>query len=90
MHETSIAYTPQQNGVAEMKNKTLVKIVNAMLLNSNLSKGYEGEAMLTARHLLNRVLTKNLKVTPYLLWFKRKPNLGYLKVWSCRDMVRLP
>ena len=40
VHETSIAYTPQQNGVAERKNRTLVEMVNAMLQNSNLTKDY--------------------------------------------------
>lgn len=46
--------------------------------------------MLTACYILNRVPNKALKVTPYELWFKRKPNLNYFKVWGCRAIVRLP
>ena len=90
VHETSTAYTPQQNGVAERKNRTLIEMVNAMLFNAGLGKGFWGEAILTACHILNRVPNKKTKVTPYELWKKRKPNLSYLRVWGCRAIVRLP
>ena len=46
--------------------------------------------MLTACYLLNRVPNKKNKITPYELWYKRKPNLNYLRVWGCRAVVRLP
>ncbi|KAH9726106.1 hypothetical protein KPL70_008133 [Citrus sinensis] len=90
VHETSTAYTPQQNGVAERKNRTLIEMVNAMLFNAGLGKGFWGEAILTACHILNRVPNKKTKVTPYELWKKKKPNLSYLRVWGCRAIVRLP
>ncbi|GJT94692.1 zinc finger, CCHC-type containing protein [Tanacetum coccineum] len=48
------------------------------------------EAMLTTCYLLNRVLNKRNKITPYELWTKRKPNLNYIKVWGYRAVVRLP
>ena len=65
-------------------------MTNAMLVNSGLSNGFWGEAMLTACHILNRVPHKKSKVTPHELWNNRKPNLSYLKVWGCRAIVRLP
>jgi hypothetical protein len=40
IHETSIAYTPQQNRVAERKSRTLVEMVNALLCNSRLNKSF--------------------------------------------------
>nr|GEU58291.1 zinc finger, CCHC-type [Tanacetum cinerariifolium] len=46
-------YTPQQNGVAERGNRALKKTVNYMLSYSGLSKGFWGDAMLTACYLLN-------------------------------------
>ncbi|KAK4397498.1 Retrovirus-related Pol polyprotein from transposon TNT 1-94 [Sesamum angolense] len=46
--------------------------------------------MLTACYLLNRVPNKRNKVTPYELWYKKKPNLNYLRIWDCRVVVRLP
>nr|KAJ0195739.1 hypothetical protein LSAT_V11C700362240 [Lactuca sativa] len=82
-------YTPQQNGVAERKNRTLKEMVNSMLSYSGLSEGFWGEAMLTACYILNRTPNKRSKNTPYELWCKKVPNLSYLKVWGCRAVVRL-
>ena len=89
IHETTAPYSPQSNGVAERKNRTLKEMVNSMLSNSGLSDGFWGEAMLTACYVLNRVPNKRNKDTPYELWFKRKPNLTHLKVWGCRAVVKL-
>ncbi|GJW50379.1 zinc finger, CCHC-type containing protein [Tanacetum coccineum] len=82
--------TPQQNDVAERKNKALKEMGNSMLSYSGLSEGFWGEAMLTACYLLNRVPNKRNKTTPYELWYKKRPNLSYLRVWGCRVVVRLP
>ncbi|GKC42680.1 zinc finger, CCHC-type containing protein [Tanacetum coccineum] len=54
-----------------------------------LSEGFWGEAMLTACYLLNRVPNKRNKTTPYELWYKKRPNLAFLRVWGCRAVVRL-
>ncbi|PWA89720.1 zinc finger, CCHC-type [Artemisia annua] len=90
IHETTAPYTPQQNGVAERKNQVLKEMVNSMLSYSGLSKGFWGEAMLTACYFLNRVPNKRNKTVPYELWYKQRPNLNYLRVWGCRAVVRLP
>ncbi|GJZ85563.1 zinc finger, CCHC-type containing protein [Tanacetum coccineum] len=90
IHETTAPYTPQQNGVAERKNRALKEMVNSMLSYSGLSEGFWGEAMLTACYLLNRVPNKRNKTTPYELWYKKRPNLSFLRVWGCRAVVRLP
>nr|GEU78714.1 zinc finger, CCHC-type [Tanacetum cinerariifolium] len=89
-HETIDPYTPQQNGVAERKNKALKEMVNSMLSYSGFSEGLWGEAMLTACYLLNRVSNKRNKTTPYELWYKKRPNLAFLRVWGCKAVVRLP
>jgi len=65
IHQTTAPYTPQQNGVAERKNRTLKEMVNFMLSYSGLSEGFWGEAMLIACYLLNRIPNKRNKVTPY-------------------------
>nr|GFA48904.1 zinc finger, CCHC-type [Tanacetum cinerariifolium] len=67
IHETTAPYTPQQNGVAERKNKALKEMANAMLSYSGLSDVLWGEAMLTACYLLNRVPNKRNKTTTYEL-----------------------
>ncbi|GJX11747.1 zinc finger, CCHC-type containing protein [Tanacetum coccineum] len=90
IHETTAPYIPQQNGVAEMKNRSLKEMVNSMLSYSGLSEGFWGEAMLTACYLLNKVPNKRNKTTPYELWYKKRPNSSFLRVWGCRAVVRLP
>ncbi|GJS99425.1 zinc finger, CCHC-type containing protein [Tanacetum coccineum] len=85
IHQTTAPYTPQQNGVAERKNRTLKEMVNSMLSYSGLSEGFWGEAMLIACYILNRTPNKNSKQTPYEIWTKKVPNLTYLRVWGCRE-----
>lgn len=90
IHQTSAPYTPQQNGLAERKNRTLVDMVNAMLLSAKLPFNLWGEALLTACHIHNRIPSRKTKVSPYELWKGRKPNLNYLRVWGCLAFYRVP
>ncbi|GJT51193.1 G-type lectin S-receptor-like serine/threonine-protein kinase isoform X1 [Tanacetum coccineum] len=90
IYETTTPYTPQQNGVAERKNRALKEMINSMLSYSGLSEGFWEEAMLTACYLLNRVPNKGNKTTPYEFWYKKRHNLSFLRVWGCRAVVRLP
>ena len=68
IHQSSALYTPQQNGLAERKNRTLVDMVNAMILSAKLPFNLWGEALLTACHVHNRVPSKKIKVSLYELW----------------------
>ena len=79
IHERKPPYSPQSNGVAERKNRTLTDLVNAMLDTSGLSKAWWGEAILTACHVLNRVPTKNKEITPFEEWEKKRLKLSYLR-----------
>ena len=58
IHQSSAPYTPQQNGLAGRKNRTLVDMVNDMILNAGLPFNLWGEALLTACHVHNRVHSK--------------------------------
>lgn len=83
-HEFSAPKTPQQNGVAERKNRTLQEMVRVMLHTKHLSKRLWAEAANTACHLINRVyLRPGTKVTPYEILKGNKPNLKYLRVFGC-------
>ncbi|GKE94304.1 zinc finger, CCHC-type containing protein, partial [Tanacetum coccineum] len=55
VHQVTALYTPQQNGIAERKNHTLMDMVNSMMSHSGLSSRYWGEALLTACYILNKV-----------------------------------
>ena len=58
IHDRTPPYSPQSNGIAERKNCTLTELVNAMLETAELSKEWWGETILTACHVLNRVLQR--------------------------------
>ncbi|KAI3762425.1 hypothetical protein L1987_52855 [Smallanthus sonchifolius] len=78
-HEFSVPYVPQQNGVAERKNRTLVQTARTMLADSKLPVTFWAEAVNIVCHVLNRVLTvKRHNMTCYELLNNRKPNLEYL------------
>nr|CAH66607.1 H0211A12.10 [Oryza sativa] len=90
IHERMPPYSPQSNGVAERKNRTLTEMVNALLDTAGLSKEWWGEAVLTACHVLNKIPMKHKKVTPFEEWERKKLNLSYLRTWGCLAKVNVP
>ena len=80
IHQSLAPYTLQQNGLVERKNRTLVNIVNVMILSAELPFNSWGEALLTACYVHNKVSSKKIKVSSYELWNRKKPNVDYIKV----------
>nr|GEY19418.1 retrovirus-related Pol polyprotein from transposon TNT 1-94 [Tanacetum cinerariifolium] len=79
------ARTPQQNGVVERWNKTLVKAARTMLTFANLPLFLWDEAIATACFTQNRsIIHKHFDKTPYELMNKRKPNIKFFRVFGCR------
>jgi len=85
--QLTIPYTPQQNGVAERRNRTLFDMVRSMMAQANLPIFFWGDALLTAAYILNRVPSKSVSSTPYELWNDVKPNLGYFHPWGCASYI---
>jgi hypothetical protein len=81
--------TPQQNGVTERRNRTLMDMVRSMLSNSSLPISLWMEALKTDVYLLNRVPSKVVPKTPFELWTGRKPSLRNLHVWVCSAEARI-
>ncbi|GJX71612.1 putative ribonuclease H-like domain-containing protein [Tanacetum coccineum] len=80
----SNARTPQQNGVAERKNRTLIEAARTMLADSKLPTMFWTEAVSTACYVLNRVLvTQPHNKTPYELVSGKVPNISHLKPFGC-------
>ncbi|GJU56674.1 putative ribonuclease H-like domain-containing protein [Tanacetum coccineum] len=78
--EFSVARTPQQNGVAERKNRTLIEAARTMLADSKLATTFWAEAVNTACYVQNRVLViKPHNKTPYELFLGRKPALSFMR-----------
>ncbi len=83
-HEYSIPKTPQQNGVSERMDRTLVEYVRSMLADSKLCLGFWAETLSTAVYLVNRSPTRVLiDITPFEVWFGKKPGVEHLRVFRC-------
>ncbi|GJW78775.1 putative ribonuclease H-like domain-containing protein [Tanacetum coccineum] len=82
--EFSVARTPQQNGVAERKNRTLIEAARTMLADSLLPTTFWAEAVNTACYVQNRVLvTKPHNKTPYELLHGRPPSISFMRPFGC-------
>nr|GEV92743.1 ribonuclease H-like domain-containing protein [Tanacetum cinerariifolium] len=82
--EFSIARTPQHNGVAERKNRTLIKAIRTMLVDSKLPTTFWAEAVNTACYVLNKALViKYHNKTPYVLIHGRPPLIEFMKPFGC-------
>ncbi|GJU00314.1 putative ribonuclease H-like domain-containing protein [Tanacetum coccineum] len=82
--EFSVARTPQQNGVAERKNRTLIEAARSMLFDSKLPTTFWTEAVNTACYVQNKVLViKPHNKTPYELFLGRKPALSFMRPFGC-------
>jgi transposase InsO family protein len=85
---TSVPYTPQQNGVAERKNRTITEMVRCMLVQSGLGRRYWGEAVMTANHIRNRCVSRSINgKTPYEIWHGKIPSVTHFRRFGERAMV---
>jgi hypothetical protein len=80
---------PQQNGIAERQNHTLMDMVRSILSYSDLLVKLWKEALKTVMHILNWVPRKSVPKTPYELWTGRKQSLRHLRVWGCRTEAKV-
>ncbi|GJU36115.1 ribonuclease H-like domain-containing protein [Tanacetum coccineum] len=86
--EYSNARTPQQNGVAERKNRTLIEAARTMLADSFLPNTFWAEAVSTTCYVLNRVLvTKPHNKTPYELLMGKIPIISYIRPFGCHVTI---
>ena len=80
--------TPQQNGVVERKNRTLIEAARTMLSESRLPIYFWAEAVNTACYTQNRTLiNKDLMKTPYEIMNDKKPTLKYFHVFGAKCFV---
>ncbi|GJV35404.1 retrovirus-related pol polyprotein from transposon TNT 1-94 [Tanacetum coccineum] len=86
--EFSIARTPQQNGVAERRNRTLIEAARTMLADSKLPTTFWAEVVNTACYVQNRVLVvKPHNKTPYELFRGRTPALSFMRPFGCHVTI---
>lgn len=90
-HQTTTPYTPQQNGLAERMNRTLVERARCMLIYAGQQKQLWAEAVATAAYIVNRSPTKSLGgKTPYEMWTGHRPSLSHMRIFGSAAMVYIP
>ncbi|KAJ9551399.1 hypothetical protein OSB04_015444 [Centaurea solstitialis] len=88
-HTFSAARTPQQNGVVERKNRTLVEAARTMLTFSKLPLHFWAEAVASACFTQNRsLITKRFMKTSYELVYNRPPSIKFFRVFGCECYVK--
>jgi transposase InsO family protein len=87
-HEFSAPYTPQQNGVVERKNRTLIDMARTMLREYKTPERFWSKAVNTTCHAMNHLyLHCVLKKTAYELLTVNKPNISYFLVFGSKCYV---
>jgi hypothetical protein len=82
-------YTPQQNGIVERRNQTVVGMARSMINAKGLPSMFWGEAINTAVYILNRTTTKGTGgKTPYELWNGSTPAVHHLRTFGCVAHVK--
>lgn len=87
-HQVTAPYSPQQNGVAERLNRTLVEGARAILIEKKISKKFWAEAVMYMNNIKNCVSTSSNPEgkSPFEMWTNEKPDLSNFrefgsKVW---------
>lgn len=86
--QLTVPYTPQQNGVAERANRTLVEMARSMLVQSGMGEFLWAEAIATAVYIRNRSPTKIIaEKTPYEVWTSRQPHVSHLRIFGAKAVA---
>lgn len=89
--QMTAAYTPQQNGVCERRNRTVMNMVRSFLTSSSIPKVFWPEAVNWSIHVLNRCPTFSVRnKTPEEAWSGHKPTVDYFRVFGCVAYAHVP
>jgi len=95
VHQSSCPDTPQQNGIAERKNRHLLEVTRALMFTSKVPQHLWGEALLTATYLINRMPSRPLEFkTPFKVFKESFPSSRLttdlpLRVFGCTTFVHV-
>ncbi|GJU64890.1 zinc finger, CCHC-type containing protein [Tanacetum coccineum] len=83
-------YSPQQNGVVERRNRTVLSTTRSMMKAMKLPVNFWVEAVIHAIYILNRIPTRAMEdKTPYEALYNRKPNLENLRIFGCTAYAKI-
>lgn len=91
VHQTSVAYNSQQNGVSERANRTIMSRVRCMLADAGLAKKLWGEAVNTAVYLINRSPCSSIDFkVPEDVWVGHEVSIHHLRVFGSKCVTQVP
>ena len=77
-------YSPQQNGVVERRNRTLMEMTRSIMKHMSVPNYLWGEAARHSTYMFNRIATRVIRdQTPYEALRSKKPNIGHLRIFGC-------
>lgn len=89
-HQKTNVYTPQQNGLAERMNRTIIEKAKCLLFDADLPKYYWGEASHMAATIINKSVNSSGKLTPDEVFYGIKPDLTNFEIFGSECMVHIP
>lgn len=89
-YQRSAPYSPQQNGLAERMNRTLLDRVRCMLIDSGLNRVFWAEALNYASRIVNSVPCKGTNKIPDEMWFDKSVNFDTFKKFGCTAFAHVP
>ncbi|KAG5682922.1 hypothetical protein PVAND_012240 [Polypedilum vanderplanki] len=88
--QSTVGYAPEQNGIAERKNRTLMEAARTMLFDSKLPKFLWTEAVNEACYNQNRLISKSRTQTPYEVYYKKEQRFKDFHIFGCDVYVMIP
>ena len=84
-------YSPQQNGVVERRNRTMIEMARSLLKEMQLPNTFWGEAIRHSIYILNRLPTRVVSgINPYEAWSGEKPHIEHVRVFGCLAHMKVP
>lgn len=90
-YEKTAPYSPQQNGVSERMNRTIVEKVRCMLYDAEMSKGFWAEALFAAINIINVLPNSAIENRiPNEVWYGKKCDISDFKIFGSKVMAMIP
>jgi cell pole-organizing protein PopZ len=89
--QLTVAYSPQQNGVAKRRNRTICEMARSMLIEKEMPVIFWAEVVNTVVYIQNRCYTTSvIEKTPFKAFTGRKPGVKHLRVFGCLCYTHIP